>query len=81
MDILVRESATGGRAQFWVLEFTANLLAQPPLPGQLIQYDTETPRVLQAGLIGPVSMVMDPRTGEIFVSELGTGRILKVTTQ
>jgi len=81
MDILVRERGEGQRPQIWVLEFTANLLAQPSLPGRLVQYDTETPVDLQPGLVTPVGMVMDPRTGEIFVTELGTGRIVKVTAR
>jgi len=79
MDVLVRERADSDRAQFWVLEFSGNMLAQPPLPGRLVQYTTQTPEELQPGLVTPVSMVMDPDSGEIYISELGTGRIVKVT--
>jgi hypothetical protein len=81
MDVLVRERGEGQRPQIWVLEFTGNLLAQPPLPGRLVQYDSEAPMNLQPGLVTPVSMVMDSRTGEIFVTELGTGRIVKVSAK
>lgn len=81
MDVLVRERAGGGRPQFWVLEFSGNMLAQPPLAGRLLQYDGETAVPLEAGLVTPVGMAMDPATGEIYVSELATGRVVKVAAR
>ncbi len=79
MDLIVRDRSV--RAQFYALEFSDNLASAVPAPGALVSYDTEVGKVLQGGLITPVSMVMDPATNEIFVTELGTGRILKVQAQ
>lgn len=79
MDVLVREQPNSDRPQFFVLEFSGNLLAQPPLPGRLLQYTTQQAEELQPGLVNPVSMVMDRISGEIYISELATGRIVKVT--
>lgn len=81
MDVLVRERPESDRAQFWVLEFSGNLLGQPPLPGRLVQYTTQAAEELQPGLVTPVSMAMDPASGEIYISELGTGRIVKVAAR
>ncbi|MBL8217668.1 MAG: hypothetical protein JNL62_00475 [Bryobacterales bacterium] len=81
MDVLVRERPGSDRAQIWVLEFSGNMLAQPAVPVRLVQYTTQTPEELQPGLITPVSMVMYPASGEIYISELGTGRIVKVTAR
>ncbi|MBS1825215.1 MAG: ScyD/ScyE family protein [Acidobacteria bacterium] len=80
MDVLVRESDDNPRPQFWVLEFSANMLAQPGLPGRLVTYATQTPTVAQGGLVTPVSMVRDSN-GDIYVSELATGRIVKVAAK
>ena len=74
----MRERPGGARPQFFALEFTANLLAQPGLPGRLLRYDTETAVVQQDGLVTPVAMALDGRTGEIFITELGTGRVVRV---
>lgn len=79
MDIAWRPH--GERPQFFVLEFSGNMTANPALPGSLIQYDTEAPKVLFAGLITPVGMALNADTGEIYVTELGTGRIIKFTVQ
>jgi hypothetical protein len=79
MDIAWRPR--GDRPQFFVLEFSGNMTANPALPGSLIQYDTEAPKVLSSSLITPVGMVLNADTGELYVSELGTGRIVKFTIQ
>lgn len=78
VDIAVRER-DGGSPQFFVLEYSLNLLAGQP--GQLVQFNGNEPVVLQAGLVGPSGMVLDARTGEVFLTDPRGGRILKVDAQ
>ena len=63
-----------------VLEFSGNLLAEPPEPGRLLYYEDPlgTPDVLAPGLLTPTSMAYESVTGRIFVSELATGHILAI---
>jgi hypothetical protein len=68
----------GGPAQFFVLEFSQNQLAQPPTPGRLLRYDSPSPTVMANTLVTPVSMVIDDETNVVFVLELATGRILEL---
>jgi len=67
-----------GRDQFYVLEFSANQLAQAP--GRLLRFDARNgqPTVVTNSLIAPTSMAPDFETGAIFVSEIFTGRIIRV---
>ena len=67
-DVLWRPRPSG-RAQFFVLEFSANQSATPAPPGRLLRFDT--PEAQVAGtFITPVSMVLDESTSELFVLEL-----------
>lgn len=70
----------GGDTDFLTLEFTTNLLAQPPGPGRLQFFETPAgPSDVIAGcLITPTSMARDPKTGTLFVAELAFGRIVTV---
>jgi hypothetical protein len=79
MDLVWRDLS--GHPQFFMIEFSANLAAENAPPGRLIQYDTLPGQTLQAGLITPVGLALNPKTGDLFVSELGTGRILKVAAK
>jgi hypothetical protein len=67
------------RGSTYVLEFSTNLLGQAP--GQLLYFQTpnSAPTVLAAGLISPSGMGRDPVTGTIYVAEIFTGRIIRVT--
>jgi DNA-binding beta-propeller fold protein YncE len=67
-----------GRSQFFTLEFSANMGAQPPPPGRLTQYDSPNGAVVAPVLITPVSMEIDAAAGELYVTELALGRIVMV---
>jgi DNA-binding beta-propeller fold protein YncE len=77
MDIVYipRENA---RARFLVLEFSNNFLGTPPGPGRLLLFDTPAGTPLIEGLPSPTSMVYDPSTQEVFITDL-TGRLVKAT--
>lgn len=70
--------AKGNSIQLLVLQFSANLLAG--LPGKLLLFDTPTgqPAVLADDLISPTSMTLGSRNGDIFITEIFTGRIIRV---
>ncbi len=76
IDVLPVKTRTGGD-QFYVLEHSTNPLAQPRGPGRLTRFDSPTgpPVVIANNLAGPVGMARDPKTGDIFVTEIGAGRI------
>lgn len=65
---------------FYTLEFSANMLMN--LPGRLKFYSTPdaAPVTVVADLISPTSMARNDETGDIFVTEIFTGRIMRVTT-
>lgn len=77
IDIAVRSSASGAN-QFFVLGFSSNMLSTPPGGGQLWIYDSPAGRVVTNQLVSPTGMVVDPKSGDIFVAELGPGRITRV---
>lgn len=67
-DVLWR-TRPSGRAQFFVLEFSANQSANPAPPGRLLRFDSAEPQVAGT-FITPVSMVFDEATSELFILEL-----------
>lgn len=75
-DVLWRPRPNA-RSQFFVLEFSQNQSAQPPAPGRLLRYDTPEPQVAAAGLVGPVSIVYDESTQDLYILEL-RGQILRL---
>lgn len=89
MDILP-VAIPGDYDLFFVLEFTANMLGNPTPPGRLKLYrflkaddsnaagDTD-PILLVNNLISPTSMARDGETGDLFVTEIFTGRIIRVS--
>ncbi|HEX8369040.1 MAG TPA: ScyD/ScyE family protein [Pyrinomonadaceae bacterium] len=89
MDILP-VAIPGAYDLFFVLEFSANMLGNPTPPGRLKLYrflksdDLNTegdvdPVVLVSNLISPTSMARDAETGDLFVTEIFTGRIIRVS--
>jgi hypothetical protein len=66
---------------FYVLEFSANLGAATAPPGRLLRYNSPVGRVFVDNLITPTSMAEDPATGDLFVTEYGPGRIIRVKTR
>ncbi|MDQ3009724.1 MAG: ScyD/ScyE family protein [Acidobacteriota bacterium] len=68
-----------GADQFYVLEISANLAQGAP--GRLLRFDSQTaaPIVIAGGLIGAVGIARDARSGDVFISETFTGRILQIT--
>ena len=67
---------------FFALEFTSDMLAGvPPLPGKLKWFATpsSSPVVITGSLISPTNLERNEQTGALFVTEIFTGRILKIT--
>lgn len=62
----------------YVLEYSTNFLAGGP--GRLLRVDGQrgTTLVLAEGLVTPTNMALDPRSGDMFVTEFSRGRILRV---
>jgi hypothetical protein len=63
---------------YFTLEFSANQLAN--LPGRLRFFASSNapPVTIVSNLISPTSMARDEATGDIFVTEIFTGRIIRV---
>ena len=64
------------RDGFFVLEFSRDLLAG--LPGRVLWFDSPTaaPVTFADGLVTPVNMAIDPRTGDLLISQLALGRVV-----
>ncbi len=69
---------TRGRGLFYVLEYSTDFLAGAPGRLLLVEDPDRPPLVLAEGLQGPTNMATDVRTGDLFVSEIKTGRIMRV---
>ncbi len=76
LDVL---PVTRGRGLFYVVEYSSNFLAGAPGRLLLVEDPDRTPLVLAAGLMRPTSVSQDTRTGDLYVTEVGAGRILRVT--
>jgi hypothetical protein len=77
IDVLpVRHS--GDKQHTYVLEFSANMLENQP--GRLILFETPdaAPVVIAGGLISPVGMARDPKTGDIFIAQMFPGLVVRV---
>ena len=68
-----------GDGGYLTLEFSTNMLA--PNPGRLSYYasPTATPVAVANCLISPTSMAQAPKAGDLFVTEIFTGRVMKIT--
>src|SRR5581483_3431333 len=64
------------RPIFYVLQYSSALAKGGP--GQLLRYDTPVGRVYVDNLKGPSSLVADPATGTVYVSERGGGDVLMI---
>ena len=64
-------------SQFLLLEFRGTGLSQP---GELLRFSspTATPAVISPCLITPTSMVLDERTGALFITEIGIGNLVRL---
>jgi hypothetical protein len=79
IDVLPVKGAAG-EDQYFTLEFSTNMLADPPVPGRLQFFSSAdaAPTVVAANLISPSSMAIDEKTRTIYVTEIFTGRLIKV---
>jgi hypothetical protein len=78
IDVLPIEG-TDGQTRFYVLEFSTNFLSNAP--GRLLLFlsPTATPKVLAEGLISPTGIAFDSTSGNVFITEMFTGRIMRVS--
>jgi hypothetical protein len=78
IDVLPAKNASN-QDIFFTLEFSANMLVADT-PGRLTQFDQfgGAPVVLLSNLVSPTSMAQDPISGNLFVTEIFTGRIIRV---
>jgi len=69
-----------GDGGFLTLEFSTDMLA-PGTPGRLSFYSSPgaTPAVIANCLITPTSMAQEPKSADLFVTEIFTGRVMKIT--
>jgi hypothetical protein len=76
IDVLpVREHGHGN--QFLVLEFGGAGLSQP---GKLLLFSSPdaTPTVVSGCLITPTSMALNKKSGALFITEIGTGNVVRL---
>ncbi|HEY0430097.1 MAG TPA: ScyD/ScyE family protein [Pyrinomonadaceae bacterium] len=78
MDILP-VPLTNNNHSFYVLEFSANMLGNPPPPGKLKLITSAGETVVSSSLISPTSVARDGDTGDLFVTEIFTGRIIRIS--
>jgi len=67
-----------GSTGFLVLEYSTDFLSGAP--GRLLFFasTSATPTVVAGGLLGPTNMARDEKTGDVFITEIGSGRIIRV---
>lgn len=77
IDVLPAKNSSD-QDQFFTLEFSANMLANGP--GRLSRFDSVggSRVVLVDNLISPTCLAQNPTTGDLYVVEIFTGRIIKV---
>lgn len=75
-------SIRGDGDVFQTLEFSADMSAQPAPPGRMQLWPTSggPPVVISDCLITPTSMVRDPKTSDMFVSEIGPGIVVRLSS-
>jgi hypothetical protein len=78
VDVLPVGGETDG---FFVIEFSRD--PQAGLPGRVLWYDSPSadPVTFADGLVTPVNMAIDPRTGDLLVSQLALGRVVSIATR
>jgi hypothetical protein len=75
IDVLPVE---GANDQFFILEFSTNQLMAAPGRLSLFRQADAAPVVLVNNLTTPTSLARDPVSGNLFVTEIFTGRIIRV---
>jgi hypothetical protein len=75
IDVVYR-SKSDGSPEFFVLEYSQNLLGGAA--GSLRVYDTPVGKELVGGLPGPTSMALDESTGNLYITSRTDGTVLKV---
>ena len=77
IDVLPLTTHGNSGSEFLVLEFGGAQLAQP---GRLLRFSspTATPTVVSGCLITPTSMVLNERANALFISEIGTGNLIRL---
>jgi hypothetical protein len=77
LDVLPVEGPND-QFQFFTLEFSTNQLMGAP--GRLQRFDGTgaSSTVLVSNLVTPTSLSRDPVSGDLFVTEISTGRVIKV---
>jgi hypothetical protein len=67
-----------GDTDYLVLQFSTDMLAEDL--GSLLRFETptSTPTVVAGCLITPTSMSLDEKTDTLYITELGTGRVVSV---
>ncbi len=78
IDVLPVKTRGGGE-QFLTLEFSINQLAGAPGRLQLFTSPSAMPIVVSNCLITPTSMAFDEKTGDLFVTEIGTGNVIRLS--
>jgi hypothetical protein len=80
IDVLPSTNSSG-QDQFFTLEFSTDMLANAP--GRLSRFDAlgGSCAVLVDNLITPTSLAQYPTTGDLFVTEIFPGLIVRVKTQ
>jgi hypothetical protein len=70
---------------FLVLEFASRFVPPPAgtgfvPPGRLLRFprSTSAPEILSPALVTPTSMAFDPATRDLFVTEIRTGRVIRL---
>lgn len=76
MDVLP-VPVSGLYRAFYVLEFSANMLG-PSVPGSLKLFVNDESVVLLSNLVSPTSMARDGDSGDLFITEIFPGRIIRV---
>ena len=77
IDVLSLSARGNTTPQFLVLEFGGAGLSQP---GQLLRFSSPmaTPSIISPCLITPTSMALDERNGALFITEIGTGNLIRL---
>lgn len=76
----------GNHDVFYILEFSANMLGQPPAPGRLKLYQASSENLgtsqtitLLDNIVSPTSIARDNETGDLFITQIFPGIIRKVS--
>lgn len=80
IDVLPVKTRGGGE-QFLTLEFSTNQLAGAPGRIQLFASPTAAPVVVSNCLVTPTSMALDEKSGDLFVTEIATGNVIRLAVE